>query len=187
MAREPYRSRMLAALTSGTREEQHRKLLEFVVYEAGSSHSDGVAAKHAELIVDNFNWTIGRPVPEALEPGARGSLSGIIGTRPTTGLDGERWETLAAARERHQPATLLESVEVEGFDGWVHDQTADVHFWQVGRYGGSGVQPQDGRPGPVYVMRRDAWSDGVFVCTEHRNGPCVHIAAVKALHAREGA
>src|SRR4051812_46201006 len=50
MAREPYRTRMYDALTSGTPEEQDEKLLLFLIEEAGSSHSDVVAALNAESI-----------------------------------------------------------------------------------------------------------------------------------------
>jgi hypothetical protein len=50
MAREPYRSRMMEYLTSGSLEQQREKLIRFIIEEAGSSHSDVIAAEHAKDI-----------------------------------------------------------------------------------------------------------------------------------------
>lgn len=55
MAREPYRSRMLNYLTTGTVEEQYQKMNEFVVSMAGSSASDVVAADIAREIYENVH------------------------------------------------------------------------------------------------------------------------------------
>lgn len=50
MAREPYRTRMINALSSGTKEQQERKQLLFTVEQAGSMGSDVAAALEAERI-----------------------------------------------------------------------------------------------------------------------------------------
>jgi hypothetical protein len=69
MAREPYRSRMLRALLSVPADDQPALLREFVVQEAGSSHSDVVASDTLQTIVERFvPGRTGWPDPDARDP-----------------------------------------------------------------------------------------------------------------------
>jgi hypothetical protein len=137
MAREPYRSDMLTSLESGTLEERHRKLVEFIVEEAGSSHSDVVAASNAERIdrslfdsghieVQDENGikrhypVVGLPLGENLLPGV-GAPARDDGT-PIFGMQSQRGMMDAVKEEFTQMERLEELGRHRQFEweAWTH-------------------------------------------------------------------